>query len=88
MIRTLGEWKDFCHKRGTSGDMVFDILNDWEAEENSRPVDDLAQELSVRERDIADLNQFLGLIAGELGEEKWNELVGKFDQWKKEESNK
>ena len=28
--RTLKEWKKFCHERGTSGDMVFDILSDWE----------------------------------------------------------
>jgi len=68
--------------------MVFDILTDRQAEKSGRPVDDLAQELSARERDVADLNQFLGLIARELGEEGWNELINKFDQWKKEESNK
>lgn len=30
MIRTLKEWREFCAERGTSGDMVYDILNDWE----------------------------------------------------------
>lgn len=88
MLRTLAEWKDFCHARGTSGDMVSDILTDWQTEESGRPIDDLSQELSARERELSELNQFLGIVARELGEEKWNELIDKFDQWKKEESNK
>lgn len=85
MVRTLKRWKDFCHKRGTSGDMIFDILEDWQSEESGRPIDDLSQELSGRERELSELNQFLGLIALELGEEKWNKLVSKFDQWKLEQ---
>ena len=28
-MRTRKEWYDFCIKRGTSGDQVFDILRDW-----------------------------------------------------------
>lgn len=30
MIRTNEEWYEYAMKRGTSGDMVFDILNDWQ----------------------------------------------------------
>jgi hypothetical protein len=29
MIRTLQEWFDWSFERGTSGEMVFDILADW-----------------------------------------------------------
>lgn len=29
-MRTIEEWKNFCYNKGTSGDMVFDILADWE----------------------------------------------------------
>ena len=87
MIRTLEGWKEFCYKRGTSGDMVSDILKDWRSEKSGRAVDDLSQALSAREEDIARLNQFLGLIARELGDKKWNELVDKFDQWRKKEFN-
>ena len=56
-------------------------------ETSGRAVDDLAQELSMREKEIAESNQFLGLIARELGDKKWNELIDKFDQWRKEEFN-
>ena len=28
-IRSVSEWWDRCMEGGTSGDMVFDILNDW-----------------------------------------------------------
>lgn len=81
---TIEEWKDYCHERGTSGDMVFDILKDWQLDESGKAVDDLAQELDIRERNIAELNRFLGLIARELGEEKWHELLDIYEQWKKE----
>jgi hypothetical protein len=29
MLRSRQEWYDYCIERGTSGDMVFDILKDW-----------------------------------------------------------
>ena len=29
MIRTRNEWYAYCDKHGTSGDIVYDILNDW-----------------------------------------------------------
>lgn len=29
MIRTNDEWFEWCMKKGTSGDMVFSIINDW-----------------------------------------------------------
>jgi len=32
MIRTQKEWLDWCLERGTSGDMVYDILKDWNEE--------------------------------------------------------
>lgn len=32
MLRTRQEWFDFAIERGTSGDMVFDILADWKKE--------------------------------------------------------
>lgn len=56
--------------------------------EDDRSVDDLAQKLSVRKKHIAELNQFLGFIARELDDKKWNELIDKFDQWRKEEDIK
>lgn len=31
MLRTLQQWYDRCDK-GTSGDMVYDILRDWKEE--------------------------------------------------------
>lgn len=30
MLRTLSKWKEFAFEKGTSGDMVFDILKDWQ----------------------------------------------------------
>ena len=36
MLRTRKEWYDYCIKRGTSGDQVFDILSDWQEEEQAR----------------------------------------------------
>ncbi len=30
MLRSLSEWKTFALEKGTSGEMVFDILKDWE----------------------------------------------------------
>jgi len=41
MLRTLEEWKEFCFKRGTSGDMVYDILKDWEEDVRSKVDDDV-----------------------------------------------
>ena len=35
MLRSLKEWKEFVIEKGSSGDMVFDILKDWE--EASQP---------------------------------------------------
>ena len=39
-MRTRKEWYDFCIKRGTSGDQVFDILRDWKEWEAGRPEGD------------------------------------------------
>ena len=35
MLRTQKEWKKHALERGTSGDMVFDILEDWEEQINN-----------------------------------------------------
>ncbi len=35
MIRTRDEWYEFCMNRGTSGDQVFDILQDWKEEKQT-----------------------------------------------------
>ena len=40
MKKTLKEWKEYVSKRGTSGDMVYDILSDWE-EQNKKLVEGL-----------------------------------------------
>lgn len=74
-MNALKEWKEFCQEKGISGDIVSGILTEWQFKTIGRAVDDLAE-----------LNQFLGLIARELGEEKWNELIDKFDQWKREDN--
>ena len=34
MIRSQEEWWKHCMERGTSGDMVIDILEDWKKERN------------------------------------------------------
>ena len=34
MLRSQKEWWDWCMKKGTSGDQVFDILKDWAELEN------------------------------------------------------
>ena len=33
MLRTREEWKEHCRERGTSGDQVGAILDDWEESE-------------------------------------------------------
>jgi hypothetical protein len=33
MLRDRKQWSDYCISKGTSGDMVFDILADWEESE-------------------------------------------------------
>ncbi len=33
MLRTREEWKMHCRERGTSGDQVNNILDDWEESE-------------------------------------------------------
>ena len=35
MIRTKEEWYKWCMERGTFGDQVFHILNDWEEDVES-----------------------------------------------------
>ncbi len=32
MLRTMDQWYEHAIERGTSGDMVFDILKDWKEE--------------------------------------------------------
>jgi len=48
-MKTVQEWKDFCHKNGSAGlihidhdciDTVFDILNDWEQSEKNQPANE------------------------------------------------
>ena len=36
MLRTRDEWYEYAIERGTSGDMVFDILKDWGEERESQ----------------------------------------------------
>jgi len=38
MIRNVEEWWKFCMEKGTSGDMVFDILSDWKENIASQPI--------------------------------------------------
>ena len=33
MIRTNKQWSQWCHEHGTSGDQVFQILEDWRESE-------------------------------------------------------
>ena len=33
MIRSCDQWFDYCYTTGTRGDMVFDILKDWQEEQ-------------------------------------------------------
>ena len=33
MIRNNKQWSEWCHRRGTSGDQVFQILQDWRESE-------------------------------------------------------
>ena len=35
MLRNADEWFEFAQKKGTSGDMVFDILKDWKTEKEN-----------------------------------------------------
>ena len=44
MARTCQEWYDWCMKRGTSGDQVFDILQDWRSEKNLASTDNSLQD--------------------------------------------
>lgn len=36
MLRTRDQWFEYAIERGTSGDMVFDILKDWKEERESK----------------------------------------------------
>lgn len=36
MLRTRDQWFEYAIERGTSGDMVFDILKDWKEESANR----------------------------------------------------
>jgi len=37
-MRTAKEWWDWCKKNGTDGNIVFDILTDWEEEKKQECV--------------------------------------------------
>lgn len=41
MIRTLKEWRKYTFDRGTTGEMVSDILDDWE--EQIKQIDNLVK---------------------------------------------
>ena len=36
MLRTMDQWYEHAIERGTSGEMVFDILADWKEERESK----------------------------------------------------
>ncbi len=36
MLRTRDQWFEYAIERGTSGDMVFDILKDWKEEREAK----------------------------------------------------
>jgi len=45
-IRNLKEWNAWCILKGTSGDQVFDILEDWEIE--NQQLQDRIKELEAK----------------------------------------
>ncbi len=49
MLRTIEEWKTFARERGTTGEMVFDILADWEEEIQDKEIDLRAAEAEILE---------------------------------------